>query len=144
VAARAPAGAPAGPHALARHPRARFGRRSGRDRGRGRCRGAVAKAAIGLTIGYAPLPKAAIATANVVFLPMGFVGGLLGPPELLPDWAATVGWATPMRPWVEASFRTASGGSVEAWLWLLLIGWSVVLCALAAWAYRRDQVRRYA
>ena len=99
---------------------------------------------LGLTIGDALAPKAAIATANVVFLPMGFVGGLLMPPELLPQWASSVGWATPMRPWVEASIQAAAGQAVHAWLWLLLAGWAVALCALAGWACRRDQVRRYA
>ena len=105
--------------------------------------GTAAMGGIGLTIGYALPAKAAIATANLVFLPMAFVGGLLLPPEILPDWAATIGWATPMRPWVELSFATAEGGPVEGWLWLLLVAWAAALCAVAGWAYRRDQVRRY-
>lgn len=103
--------------------------------------GTAAMGGIGLTIGYALSAKAAIATANLVFLPMAFVGGLLAPS--LPDWAVMIGWATPMRPWVELSFATAEGGAVEGWLWLLLVAWAAALCALAGWAYRRDQIRRY-
>ena len=105
--------------------------------------GAMSMSGIGLTIGYLLPPKAAIATANVLFLPMAFVGGLLGPPELLPGWAAAVGWGTPMRPWVELSMATAAGAGTHAWLWLVAALWGIALGALATWAYRRDQDRRY-
>jgi ABC-2 type transport system permease protein len=105
--------------------------------------GAVAMTGLGLALGNALPYKAAIATANLVFLPMGFVGGLFIPPDVMPDWAARVGLATPMRPWVEVSVDAAAGTVADASWWLALLAWAVVLCALAGLAYRRDQTQRF-
>jgi ABC-2 type transport system permease protein len=105
--------------------------------------GATAMAGTGLTIGYALTPRAAIATANLVFLPLAFVGGLFLPPESLPAWAAAAGWATPMRPWVEVTFAAALGTSAPAAAWALLVAWTIGLCSLATWTYLRDRTRRF-
>jgi ABC-2 type transport system permease protein len=105
--------------------------------------GAVAMTGLGLTLGNALPYKAAIATANVVFLPMGFVGGLFIPLELLPGWAATIGLATPIRPWVEVTVPAAAGVLAPAGWWLALAAWAVTLCGVAGLAYRRDQVQRF-
>jgi ABC-2 type transport system permease protein len=105
--------------------------------------GAVAMTGLGLTLGNALPYKAAIATANILFLPMAFVGGLFLPVEILPEWAATAGLATPVRPWVEVAIPSATGEPVAFGWWGALAGWAVFLCALAAVAYRRDQVQRF-
>lgn len=105
--------------------------------------GAVAMALLGLTLGNALPPKAAIATANVVFLPMAFIGGLLIPVDALPRWADLVGMATPVRPWVEVATGTALGSDVALGWWAAVAGWIVVLGASAGWAYRRDAVQRF-
>jgi ABC-2 type transport system permease protein len=105
--------------------------------------GAVAMTGLGLTLGNALPYKAAIATANVVFLPMGFVGGLFIPLEFLPGWAATIGLATPIRPWVEVTVPAAAGVLAPAGWWLALAAWAVTLCGVAGLAYRRDQVQRF-
>ena len=104
--------------------------------------GAVAMALLDLTLDNA-LPQAEVAVANVLFLPMGFVGGIFIPLESLPGWAQTAGLATPMRPWVEVSLGAAYGASPSAAGWAALAGWIVVLGSLATWAYRRDQTQRF-
>lgn len=98
---------------------------------------------LGLTLGNALPLKAAVAVANVLFLPMGFVGGIFLPLEFLPQWARAAGLATPMRPWVEVSLEAAYGAGPSAGWWGALAGWIAVSGALAAWAYRRDQIQRF-
>jgi ABC-2 type transport system permease protein len=98
---------------------------------------------LGLAIGYSMPAKAAIVTAQVLFLPLGFGGGLLSQPgnapgflEHLAPYLPTGGAARLM--WAAVGDFPVEAGSVAA-----LVGWIVVFAALAAWAYRRDEGRRF-
>lgn len=105
--------------------------------------GSVPLALIGITIGFGLPNKAAIAVANVLFFPLAYFGGLLLPPQFLPDIVQRISPYVPTRGWVEIVFYAALGWKPSA---AALIAWAVwipVTAALATWAYRRDQVRRF-
>ncbi|HVL84655.1 MAG TPA: ABC transporter permease [Pseudonocardia sp.] len=93
-------------------------------------------------IGYSLPVKAALPVAQLLFLPLAFGGGLLLPPMLFPGWLQTVSMLLPSR------------GARDLVLWALgvppsgvalatLAGWTLATAALAVWAYRRDEGRRF-
>jgi ABC-2 type transport system permease protein len=98
---------------------------------------------LGLTIGYAFPQKAATVVAQVLFLPLAFAGGLLTAPQGAPALIEHI------APWLP------TGGAVRLMWWVVgdypfdpravvsLIAWSLTLGALAVWAYRRDEGRRF-
>ncbi len=110
--------------------------------------GATAVAAVpftlmGLAIGYALPAKAAIVVAQVLFIPLAFGGGLLSAPgsapgfvEDLAPYLPTGGAARLM--WAAVGDFPLDVGSLAA-----LGGWIVALGAVAVWAYRRDEGRRF-
>ncbi len=99
--------------------------------------------ALGLGIGYSMTAKAAIAVVQVVLFPLAFAGGLFLPPEAFPGWLDGLSRALPSRAGrdllVEALTGTPAGASAIP----VLIGWGVLFVALALWAYRRDEGRRF-
>lgn len=98
---------------------------------------------LGLTIGYLCTAKVAIAVVQVVFFPLAFVGGMLLPPMIFPDWLNTVSLATPSRVTRDLAVQMLSGTGMHASTVPVLIGWTLVFGALALWANRRDQGRRF-
>ncbi len=106
--------------------------------------GAVPFALFGIALGYLVSAKAAVPVANMLFLPLAFAGGLWLPPSQLPDIAAQVSMWLPTRHFGELAWAAVAGtaGPVVSWLWLA--GYTAAFAALAVWARRRDQGRRYA
>jgi ABC-2 type transport system permease protein len=98
---------------------------------------------LGLTIGYALPSKAAIAVAQVLFFPLAFAGGLLSAPGDAPGWVEAIAPYVPTRGAVELMWATVGEFTVDKTAMVSLVAWSVVFAALAAWAYRRDEGRRF-
>lgn len=98
---------------------------------------------LGLTIGYLCTSKAAIAVVQVVFFPLAFVGGMLLPPLVFPDWLNILSLATPTRAARDVSVEMLSGTGLHASTLPVLLAWTLVFGALALWANRRDQGRRF-
>jgi ABC-2 type transport system permease protein len=98
---------------------------------------------MGLTIGYSLPSKAAIAVAQVLFFPLAFAGGLLSAPGEAPGWVEIIAPYVPTRGAVELMWATVGPFSVDPAAMVSLAGWTVVLAALAVWAYRRDEGRRF-
>ena len=107
--------------------------------------GCIPFCAIGLALGFAVGPNSAPAVVNLVYLPAGFVSGLLIPVEVLPrvmqdaaPWLpqyhlgqlalAVIGQATSPRP---------------DWNMLTLLAWTVIGTAAAVITYKRDEGRIY-
>lgn len=98
---------------------------------------------IGLAIGYLMSSKAAIAVANVLLLPLAFLGGLFLPPSLFPDWLDTVSTFVPTRAGRDLLVGTVTGSDIPVQAIVVLIAWSVAMMALAVFAFRRDEGQRF-
>jgi ABC-2 type transport system permease protein len=99
---------------------------------------------MGLSIGYALPPKAAIPTAQIVFFPMGFGGGLFfGSPEHAPEFLNQVAPYLPTRGGVELLWAATTNFQPRALSLVMLVMWTIGAAGLALWAFRRDQGQRY-
>ena len=98
---------------------------------------------LGLAIGYALSAKAAIAVVQVVLFPLAFAGGLFLPPQLFPNWMDKLSMALPSRAARDVMVEVATGDAAYTLALPLLLAWTVVFAALAVWAYRRDEGRRF-
>lgn len=98
---------------------------------------------MGLAIGYALPSKAAIVVAQVVFFPLAFGGGLLSSPEQAPGFVETVAPYLPTRGVVELMWAAVGDFRPAPLSLIMLVVWIVVLGAIAGWAYRRDEGRRF-
>ena len=111
--------------------------------------GAVPFGLMGLTLGYAATPKAALPIANIGFLLLSFGGGLFVPPEALPSFVAAVTPYLPTNHYLRFALGSIDGneasGLPAGWLvpGLYLLGWTVLFALAAALAYRRDEGVRY-
>ncbi|MDW8426916.1 MAG: ABC transporter permease, partial [Meiothermus sp.] len=105
--------------------------------------GAVPLALLGLCVGYWCSPKAAVPVANLLYLPLSFVGGLWVPPQFLPELARQVSPFTPTRQWGELVWASVSGKGwgPEPFLWLAVF--TLVFGGLTLWGYRRDEGQRF-
>jgi ABC-2 type transport system permease protein len=99
--------------------------------------------AAGLAIGYSLPAKAAIAVAQLLLLPLAVAGGLFFPPEMFPGWLDAVSRWLPTRAGRDTVVSVVTGGGLPAGALLALAVWSALLGALAVWAYRRDEGRRF-
>jgi ABC-2 type transport system permease protein len=98
---------------------------------------------MGLAIGYALPSKAALAVAQLIFFPLAFGGGLLSAPGDAPRLVETVAPYLPTRGAVELMWAAVGDFQVRATPALMLGAWTVAMAALATWAYRRDEGRRF-
>jgi len=98
---------------------------------------------LGIAIGYSTGPRAAIAVANMLWLPLSFLGGLWVPPDALPSAAAKVSPYLPTRRWGNIVWDVVRGDPwrLQDWLWLL--GYTLLFLVVALWFYRRDEGQNY-
>ena len=68
-----------------------------------------------------------------------FLGGLLFPLEVYPEWLQRAAYCTPFAPLLHGWARLAfdADPAIAARTLLLLVAWGVVLTAFVAWLYRR-------
>jgi ABC-2 type transport system permease protein len=105
--------------------------------------GAVPFALLGIALGYWASPRGALPVANILYLVLAFAGGLWTTPANLPSSVASVSPLIPTRQFGNVLWGATEGRLWRPRDWLLLLGWSAVFAALAAWGYRRDEGRRY-
>lgn len=98
---------------------------------------------LGLAIGYSLPSKAAVVVAQLVFFPLAFGGGLLSAPGEAPGFIETIAPYLPTRGAVELMWAAVGDFTVDPTSVIMLGVWIVILAALAAWAYRRDEGRRF-
>ncbi|BCJ59073.1 ABC transporter permease [Micromonospora endophytica] len=98
---------------------------------------------MGLSIGYALPSKAAIVVAQLIFFPLAFGGGLLSAPDQAPGFIQAIAPYLPTRGAAELMWAAVGDYAVNPLSLVMLGVWLVVLAALAAWAYRRDEGRRF-
>ena len=105
--------------------------------------GAVPFALLGIALGYWASPRGALPVANILYLVLAFAGGLWTTPANLPSSVASVSPLIPTRQFGNVLWGATEGRLWRPRDWLLLLGWSAVFAALAAWGYRRDEGRGY-
>ncbi|MET4059863.1 ABC-2 type transport system permease protein [Arthrobacter sp. UYP6] len=98
---------------------------------------------LGLLIGYMCTSKVAIAVTQVVFFPLAFAGGLMLPPELFSPGLNTFSLFLPTRAARDLSVTVFAGQPLSPAAIPCLVAWTLALGALAVWANRRDQGRRF-
>ncbi|MEU0152966.1 ABC transporter permease [Micromonospora fulviviridis] len=98
---------------------------------------------LGMAIGYSLPSKAAIVVAQVVFFPLAFGGGLLSGPDDAPGFIKAVAPYLPTRGAVELIWAAVTDWWPDPRAMVMLVVWVVVLAAVAGWAYRRDEGRRF-
>lgn len=98
---------------------------------------------LGLGVGYALSAKAALPVVQVILFPMAFAGGLFMPPEIFPGWLDGISMGTPTRAGRDLLVQALTGVEAYTLAFPILVGWTVLFAALAAWSYRRDEGRRF-
>lgn len=97
----------------------------------------------GFAIGYSLPVKGALAVAQLMLFPLAFGGGLLLPPDSFPGWLEGLSHLLPTRGARDLLIMVLTGASPSLLAVAALIGWTVLLAALAGWAYQRDEGRRF-
>ena len=105
--------------------------------------GAVPFGLLGIALGYWASPGGALPAANVLYLLLAFAGGLWTTPARLPSAVAAVSPLVPTRQFGDVLRGAAQGRLWQPRDWLVLLAWTAVFAALAAWGYSRDEGRRY-
>ncbi|GAA4533879.1 MULTISPECIES: ABC transporter permease [Nonomuraea] len=98
---------------------------------------------IGLFLGLVLPSKAAIAVSQILFFPFAIVGGLMLPPQVMPEFLTAISPYVPSRGGGELVWWAGTGAAPDTLALVVLAGWTVVAGAAAAWAYRRDEGRRF-
>ncbi len=98
---------------------------------------------IGLAAGYAIPPKSAVAVGQLLFLPLAFGGGLFSDPYNLPGFIEVISPYLPTRGIGDLMWYSLGGPSPNPLALVMLVVWTVAMAVVAAWAYRRDEGRRY-
>jgi ABC-2 type transport system permease protein len=98
---------------------------------------------MGLAIGYALPSKAAIVVAQLLFFPLAFGGGLLTAPGSAPGFVEALAPYLPTGGAVRLMWAAVGDYPLDVSSLVALAGWVAVLGAVAVWAYRRDEGRRF-
>ncbi len=101
---------------------------------------------LGFALGYIAGPNSAPAVTNLIYLPTAFASGLFFPLHLLPQFLQNVAPYLPLYRgaqlvWDAVGAPTEGGSITSDWLWMG--GYTIAFFALALWAYRRDQGRKF-
>lgn len=107
--------------------------------------GSIPFIALGFAIGYLSGPNSAVAVINLIYLPTAFASGLFFPKQLLPGFIQSIAPYLPLHYFGQLGWDAIGApteGSVTA-DWLYLAGYGIAFFALALWAYRREEGRKF-
>lgn len=94
-------------------------------------------ALLGLALGYALRPQQAYAASMLAWLGLAFLGGQISTIDDFPAWLQEVSRLTPSYRYGELGWRAIDGTPPSAAGVVILLAWTLVFGALAAWSYRR-------
>ena len=101
---------------------------------------------LGFALGYIAGPNSAPAVTNLIYLPTAFASGLFFPLNFLPQFLQHIAPYLPLYRGAQLVWDSVGaptqGGSITT-DWLYMAGYTVIFFALALWAYRRDQGRKF-
>ena len=104
--------------------------------------GGVMMGLLGTALAYLVAPKAALPLANLIYLPLAFMGGMWMPPEWLPKLVQQISPYLPSRQWMELVWPAVAGDPWRLQPWIAVLAFTVAFALLAAWAQRRDELIR--
>ena len=99
---------------------------------------------LGFAIGYLARATSAAAVIQLIFLPISFASGLFLPLSQLPEFIQDIAPYLPTYRYAELAWSAVGANTdplSEAVLWLT--GYGVAFLAIALWAYRREDVKRF-
>jgi len=99
---------------------------------------------LSIALGYWTNSRSAVAVANLLYLPLAYLGGLWMPPDRLPEGIASLSQFTPTRHAGEIGWAIIGARQLPAVSVIWLIGFTLIFAALAYWGYQRDQRKRFA
>jgi len=94
---------------------------------------------MGTALGSLASARAAVPLANLVFLPLAYLGGLWMPPQLLPEAVGTISVWTPTRAMAELAWAALDGRALPQRYMFLLAGWTAFAVAITWWAQTRHR-----
>ncbi|UBU13155.1 ABC transporter permease [Nonomuraea gerenzanensis] len=98
---------------------------------------------MGLFVGFVLVSKAAMAVSQLLFFPMAILGGLLLPPAVMPEFVQALSRYVPTRGAAELIWWAIAGMRPDAVSLVMLACWTGAMAVAAAWAFRRDEGRRF-
>jgi ABC-2 type transport system permease protein len=107
--------------------------------------GSIPFIALGFAIGYLSGPNSAIAVINLIYLPMAFASGLFFPKQLLPEFIQQISPYLPLYRFGQLGWDAVGAPTSENVTtdWLYLAAYGVAFFAIAAWAFRREESRKF-
>lgn len=94
---------------------------------------------MGIALGSLSSARAVVPLANLIFLPLAYLGGLWVPPMVMPSTINAISQWTPTRAMGELSWAAINGDPWETRYLLLLLLWTLAAIALAGLARTRHQ-----
>ncbi|MBO6554133.1 MAG: ABC transporter permease [Roseitalea sp.] len=104
---------------------------------------AVPATFMGTALGYLASRHSVVAVANLIFLPMAYLGGLWVPPPALPPQIDAISRWTPTRHMGEAAWAAVDGRSIPHTSVAALLVFTLGFFALTWLAYSRDRHARF-
>jgi ABC-2 type transport system permease protein len=107
--------------------------------------GSLPFCAMGLAIGYFVGPNSAVATINLIYLPLSFCSGLWVPIMFLPKLMQQIAHFLPPYHLAQLALSVVGAGQHESnWLhWEALIGFSLICLGVARLGFQRDEGKTY-
>jgi len=105
--------------------------------------GGLMMGTLGTAIAYLVSPKAALPIANLIYLPMAYLGGMWMPIRFMPKLAQKISPYLPSRQWMELVWPAMTGGRWEITHWLALVSFTIAFALLAGWAQHHDERIRF-
>ena len=107
--------------------------------------GSIPFIGLGFAVGYLSGPNSAVAVINLIYLPMAFASGLFFPKQLLPEIIQQISPYLPLYRFGQLGWDAVGAPTSENITtdWLYLAGYGVAFFAIAVWAYRREESRKF-
>jgi len=97
---------------------------------------------MGAALGYSVPARGAVPIANLLFLPLSYLGGLWLPPQMLPSLVALISPYTPTRQLGELAWASVLGTFPPASSIFGLVIFSIISAAVTLFMWRRDETKR--
>lgn len=94
---------------------------------------------MGTALGSVTSARTAVPLANLVFLPLAYLGGLWMPPHMLPGVVGAISVWTPTRAMAELAWAAMDGRGLPGRYLLILAGWTLLAGAITGLAQLRHR-----
>lgn len=99
---------------------------------------------LGLAVAYLVGPNSAHAVINVVYLPQLFLGGIVVPYQILPEYLQAIALVLPSFHSVQLALGVVDSTVTSGfWSILVLVAYSLLFTAIATFCYRKDEGKTY-